>query len=136
MSDISKINVEGVDYDVKDVVARTEVIPIERGGTGAVDNVSGITSLLNRKTIDGTVNPTDLNTLITTGLYKLTFHTDEVATANNSPVKYGMLLVLNADGYITQLCVDHNNKLYTRTSINRGSEWYGWLMYSGTTVSI
>lgn len=35
MSDISKINVDGVDYDVKDVTARTEITPIERGGTGA-----------------------------------------------------------------------------------------------------
>lgn len=35
MADVSKIRVDGVDYDVKDTTARTEITPIERGGTGA-----------------------------------------------------------------------------------------------------
>lgn len=35
MADVSKIRVDGVDYDVKDATARSEIVPITRGGTGS-----------------------------------------------------------------------------------------------------
>ena len=40
MSDISKIKVDDVIYDVKDTTARTEVIPIDRGGTGGTTDTT------------------------------------------------------------------------------------------------
>lgn len=45
MADISVLNVEGIDYDVKDVTARTEVTPISRGGTNATTESSARANL-------------------------------------------------------------------------------------------
>lgn len=45
MADVSKIRVDGVDYDVKDATARTEITPIERGGTGSTTQSQALSNL-------------------------------------------------------------------------------------------
>lgn len=45
MSDISKINVGGTEYNLKDSTARTEVQPIARGGTGATTAAGALSNL-------------------------------------------------------------------------------------------
>lgn len=45
MSDISKINVGGTEYNIKDNTARTEIQPVARGGTGATTAAGALSNL-------------------------------------------------------------------------------------------
>lgn len=45
MSDISKINVGGTEYNLKDSTARTEIQPVARGGTGATTAAGALSNL-------------------------------------------------------------------------------------------
>lgn len=131
MSDISKINVNGVDYDVKDTIARTEVTPIERGGTGSTVKEKAIESLFYGGNI-GSNNLVDLNALKSTAYYKITFSSSEAYTYN-SPRSYGVLIVFCANTYIVQIMIDYTNLTYTRISTDAGNNWSPWKTLTGTT---
>ena len=131
MADVSKIRVDGVDYDVKDATARTEVTPIARGGTGAITKETALDALFYGGII-GSNNVINLNSLKSTMYYKIAYTSTE-APANNSPRSYGVLLVFSANRYIIQIMIDYTNLSYTRISTDNGENWTDWKTLTGTT---
>lgn len=132
MSDISKINVDGVDYDVKDVTARTEITPIERGGTGNSTIDGSCKTLLTRPLVDAN-NVIDANSISNIGLYKINISVASGIDPStyNFPARFGMLLIFNATqnieyDYVFQMFISYENKLYTRFSSNKGTTWTDW----------
>lgn len=127
MADVSKIRVDGVDYDIKDNTARTEVTPIERGGTGNTTAINAINALLKRSTLNLN-NQSNVNTILDTGVRMVYFEDSsfDISTLN-LPAKYGILFVLNAAPYISQIFFNVASGTYHyRTSVNSGTTWTDW----------
>ena len=129
MSDISKINVDGVDYDVKDVTARTETTPIERGGTGATTQEQALSNLKAAPqkfvSYEMNVNDTDeLDNALQT-MYSLAGYGGvKIGRINdiNGTTPFGggewLIIVSNSwQQYGFAIAIKYTNKLYIQTKI-------------------
>lgn len=84
--------------------------------------VLGAINELNSNLFSTAVNPPDLNTLTSNGVY--TCGSSDVTS--NMPVKtYGLAAVFNCAPYIAQIFITDLN-MYSRLSTDRGNSWADW----------
>lgn len=104
------------------------ILPATKGGTGATTAAQGFQTLLTRATVNND-NIVDANTLNTSGSHMVYIENDGTYdhTAYNFPYRYGVLLVTNNGGYVSQIFLTVSAETaYFRTSYNSGVNWTEW----------
>lgn len=87
--------------------------------------IPGAINEVNSKSVKSKINPSDLNSLISNGVYAC----GDISSIKNLPSSMttsGILIVFSSQPYIGQI-IFSNVFLYTRFSTTFGNEWYDWV---------